>query len=202
MPPTILFKLGGSLLTLPDLPDRIAQTLNLFPVSRALIVVGGGAAADVVREWDATHQQGKDRAHWLAIRALTFNAHLVSTMIRESVVVKTRTEAASAWDKDRVVLLDAYEYVKRNEPHSDVPLPHHWSATSDTVAAWTAINWPVDEFVLLKSTDIPQSYHIDEAAQAGVVDSELPALSNRLPPTSVCNVRADVATLTKLQLTR
>ncbi|MBW3540464.1 MAG: hypothetical protein KY476_09345 [Planctomycetes bacterium] len=49
----VVYKLGGSLLTLPGFEQRLERLLASRPEDeRPLVVVGGGAAADVVREWD------------------------------------------------------------------------------------------------------------------------------------------------------
>ncbi len=75
----IVFKLGGSLLDLPDLALRVRQVIGQRSNSSALIVVGGGAAADAVRDQDRQHNVGDERAHWLAIEAMERNARMLVT---------------------------------------------------------------------------------------------------------------------------
>ena len=51
----VVYKLGGSLLSCVDLATRLRAVLEQRPDDRSLIVVGGGAAADVVRDWSRIH---------------------------------------------------------------------------------------------------------------------------------------------------
>ncbi|MFN0199054.1 MAG: hypothetical protein ACKVT0_20080, partial [Planctomycetaceae bacterium] len=69
----VVFKLGGSLLELPDLGIRVNHLLRFYqqshrPVSlQPLIVVGGGRITDVIRDWDRVHHLGDVSAHELAM---------------------------------------------------------------------------------------------------------------------------------------
>ena len=46
LPPLVVYKVGGSLFSLPDLAERLRQLWQLQPGTSPLLVVGGGAAAD------------------------------------------------------------------------------------------------------------------------------------------------------------
>lgn len=48
----VVLKLGGSLLTIPDVMDRLEAVISRLRPSPVLIVPGGGAAADVIRDLD------------------------------------------------------------------------------------------------------------------------------------------------------
>ena len=153
--PTVVYKLGGSLLGRDDLPGRLRRTLAAEEGIRPLLVVGGGAAADVVREWDRRHGLGDERAHWLALRAMALNECLVRDLLPESRIVRDRAAAEEAWASARVPILCAHDFLAREEPASADPLPHTWDVTSDSVAAWVAIRWPADRLVLLKPVPLP-----------------------------------------------
>ena len=98
--PLVVYKLGGSLLTLSDLDRRVTsllqQSVPLAPqsaIGRSLdraILVGGGQAADVVRTWDRRHKLGPERSHELALAAMGFNARLVRSLVSDSELVPRR----------------------------------------------------------------------------------------------------------------
>src|SRR5437868_2784848 len=64
-------KLGGSLLAAADWPNAFRRWLAIQPAMRSVLIVGGGGAADAVREWDRAHRLDPSDAHWLAIDAMS-----------------------------------------------------------------------------------------------------------------------------------
>ena len=78
----IVVKVGGSLFDLPDLGTRLAAWLRQFEESNVLLVPGGGAAADAIRDFDRVHQLGEETSHWLAIQALSLNGECCSDCCR------------------------------------------------------------------------------------------------------------------------
>jgi len=152
-----LFKLGGSLLELPDLSARLLSVFSLRPDSRLLLIVGGGAATDCVRQWDAIHHLESETAHWLAIRAMALNERLIELLLPDAVVVTNRPGAETAWRTGRLPILGCFEFLRTEEGEVslDARLPRTWDVTSDSIAAWVARRWPADELVLVKSCDPP-----------------------------------------------
>jgi hypothetical protein len=124
-------KLGGSL---------ASYAADIIPVLRAasrplLVVPGGGAFADLVR------QSGADAnaAHWMACAAMDQYGWLLAAH-----GIKTTTRLAAP-RHPRVLL--PYCALRRHDP-----LPHSWDVTSDTIAAWVAGRLGGD-LVVLKSVD-------------------------------------------------
>lgn len=193
---TTVFKLGGSLLSHPDLPRRLRDLLACRPDGRPLLVVGGGKTADVVREWDRVHGLGEERAHRLALRSLTLNEAFVLELLPESVQVATRKEAENAWSAGHVPVLSAHAFLNGEEQAGSTPLPHVWDVTSDSIAAWTAIHWPAEELVLLKSSPMPAGCTADEAARIGYVDSWLAKLAGKVPRIGWADLTADEPAIT------
>src|SRR5271166_3401866 len=76
LPGPIVVKVGGSLFSMPDLAQRLRRWLAQAG-PRILLVPGGGAAADVVREFDKCHSLGEEASHWLALWSLRLNAELL-----------------------------------------------------------------------------------------------------------------------------
>jgi aspartokinase-like uncharacterized kinase len=190
---TTVFKLGGSLLTLPDLGARLGGLLDREGAGRALIVVGGGDAADLVREWQQQHGFDDEAAHWLAIAAMGLNESLVHELLPNSCIVGDRSAAADAWGRGRWPILCAGEFLRDEERRADDPLPHTWDVTSDSIAAWVAIRWPAERLVLLKSTSAPQARRLRPAGQSpsiAALDPYFERLHPRLNEVGWVNVRA------------
>jgi 5-(aminomethyl)-3-furanmethanol phosphate kinase len=146
-------KLGGSLLELPDLAERVRELVELVP--GALWVVGGGAAADVVRDWDVRFSLGDERAHRLALGAMEFNARLLEELIPRFTRTNDHAEAARVVTNGGTPVVNALEWTSRRERHGAVPLPRSWDITSDSVAAWIARDLGANGLWIVKSTDPP-----------------------------------------------
>ncbi len=174
---TIVVKLGGSLYDLPDLRERLSVFLNQLPQGRIVIVPGGGATADVVREWDRVHRLGEETAHWLALRSLTFNAYwlqeMLSGAIVSAVIEQDYLEDSNQEDRSRWVLLDAFRFAQGDEGRPGA-LPHIWDATSDSVAARVAVVVRATGLILLKSVTIPEEMEWNRVSEKGFVDPVFP----------------------------
>lgn len=190
-----VLKLGGSLLDLGDLPDRLRSVLQMLGNDRPLLICGGGDAADIVRRWYETHALDEEQSHWLAMESIRLNQRLLLTLMPELELVSNRAAAESAWSRGRVPLLDLMAFVNLEESHAEngaAPLPHTWDVTSDSLAAWVAIRWPASRLVLLKSVELPNQsarWTLQAAADAGLVDRHFPKLASILPPTFWCDLR-------------
>ncbi|HID23755.1 MAG TPA: uridylate kinase [Planctomycetaceae bacterium] len=196
--PVRVWKVGGSLLTLPDLDRRLERAMRAVEPARPLIVVGGGEAADLVRRWDRLHRLGQEQAHWLALEALGLNERLLLELLDEAGRVSTRPEAERAWADGRLPVLHAVAFVAAEEGTAPVCLPHCWDVTSDSVAAWVAAVWPATELVLLKSTELPPGLSHAGAAERKLVDPWFPQAASHVAAIRWINLRADpthVATL-------
>lgn len=177
------------MLSMPDLSSRLSRLLQKFQHEDVLCVIGGGAATDVVREWDRRHQLGDEAAHWLAIESLGLTARLVRHLIPGSTLVRTRAEAAVCWEDHRVAIADVPACLQTLASESCTDLPHSWDATSDSISAWLATLWPADRLVLVKSIDPPGS--LEELAARGAVDAVFLSLAAKLPQILWCNLAAN-----------
>jgi aspartokinase-like uncharacterized kinase len=168
----VVYKLGGSLLDLPDLAHRFRRVLASRPEALPLVVVGGGRSADIVREWDRVHHLEDEAAHWLALRAMQLNERLLTALLPEATIVEDRPQAREAWNANRIAVLSTFDFLTSEERElatlsDDDPsmtlmslrhLPHCWDVTSDSIAAWIALRWPASELILLKSTNEPENW--------------------------------------------
>jgi len=149
--PSVVVKVGGSLYALPDLATRLRRFLDTLPVSEVLLVPGGGPAADVIRALDKRHQLGEEKAHWLALRALTLNAYFLAELLPGGRVVQALDDSTTS--PERPAILDPFAFARRDEEaHPDACLPHCWDATSDPLAARVAVVAEASRLCLLKST--------------------------------------------------
>lgn len=129
--PPLVVKVGGSLF------DRVTSLIEVFrEVGRpVLIVPGGGKFTDLVRRLAVSDTAG----HWMAIAGMEqFGWYISSHGVPATPVLALPAETT--------VLLP-YCALRRIDP-----LPHSWSITSDTIAAWVAKELSAD-LLLLKSVD-------------------------------------------------
>ena len=61
MRPLTVVKVGGSLYDLPDLHLRLQPWLSQAKTTDIILVPGGGATADVIRDFDRVHHLGEIR---------------------------------------------------------------------------------------------------------------------------------------------
>jgi aspartokinase-like uncharacterized kinase len=160
----VVVKVGGSLYDLPDLGPRLRDWLDRLDAARVLLVPGGGATANVVRAFDRLHALGEEASHWLALRALTVNAHFLQALLPDAAVV------AQPCGGGPLAVLDAHAFVRVDEGRPGC-LPHCWEVTSDAVAARAAVVGRAERLILLKSVPVPEGMAWDEAARRGLVDA-------------------------------
>jgi aspartokinase-like uncharacterized kinase len=185
---TIVLKLGGSLLTDPELKLTLSELQSTFIGRKCLYVVGGGAATDVVRNWSSVHQLSSEVSHQLAIASMGLNRRFVES-ITGWITVCSRGEADEYWAGNRSpVLLDVEQFLARQETISG-QVPRDWQFTSDSISAWVATHWPADELILLKSCMLPTELKLDQAADQLLVDSFFPQASRGIRFLRWCNVR-------------
>ncbi len=171
----VVVKVGGSLFDLPDLGPRLRAWLGALETRAVLLVPGGGPTADVVRAFDRVHSLGQETSHWLALHALSVNAHFLAALLAPlPAVLIEEVEAAPAWwQAGAVPVLDACRFVLKDEGRPGA-LPHHWSVTSDSIAARAAVVAEARRLVLLKSVTVPEGTSWADASQAGWLDGYFP----------------------------
>jgi len=189
-PPLAVFKIGGSLFDLPDLPDVIQQVLDQRAGSVPLLVAGGGAAADLIRDWDRVHHLGEEAGHELALEAMDLTASFLARFFPEARLVRSEQQVQMAVTDGALSILCAGCFLKAAEAHGHAPLEHSWRVTSDSIAAWTAGLLAAAELVLVKSVPAPHGMTVAAAARAGLVDESFPAVAANLPAIGWVNARA------------
>jgi aspartokinase-like uncharacterized kinase len=162
-------KVGGSLYDLPDLGSRLGSWLAGLKSSNVVLIPGGGRAADLVRAWDREQGLGEETSHWLALRALTFNAHYLASILPGAHVVQSLEET----DPDSVSILDMHAWAQSVDSWPG-RFPHTWEVTSDSLAVQAAILSEAAQLILLKSVGLEGNIDWHEAVRRGIVDSYFP----------------------------
>jgi aspartokinase-like uncharacterized kinase len=171
----LVVKVGGNLYDLPDLGARLRLWLEQQATGQVLLFPGGGGMADAVRDLDRRHGLGEERSHWLALRALTVNAHFLAALLGNAEVVTELPACVAAWRRGLVAVADPYPLALADEGRPG-QLPHTWEVTSDALAARVALLLGARELVLLKSVCWPAETDWAEAARCGIVDPFFPRL--------------------------
>ena len=186
---TVIVKVGGSLLTLPDLAMRLHKMFAALDSGRIFLIAGGGEATDVVRTWDLTHELGEEVAHWLAIDSMSLTGSLLAKLLPDAALVVDQRSAENNAPKGGVAILVARSILEELHDGTREPLPVGWDCTSDSIAGWIATQWKVDSIVLAKSVDVPNECAIRSGPESVAVDAHFDSVINGQIPVYWCNVR-------------
>jgi 5-(aminomethyl)-3-furanmethanol phosphate kinase len=188
-PRPIVVKVGGSLLDWPELPGRLGAYLAERRGEVAALVVGGGRAADLIRDLDRAHGLGEERSHDLALRALELTAHVLAALLPGLAVVSDLPSLGAVRSAGGMPVLAPRAFLEREEREANTPLPHRWAVTSDSIAARVAERLGAAELALLKSASPPPGIDRDGAARLGLVDPYFPEASRPLRRVTFLNLR-------------
>jgi 5-(aminomethyl)-3-furanmethanol phosphate kinase len=176
-----VIKVGGSLLDWPPLPAALQTWLNDQPPAFNILLAGGGAFVDAIRQADRSFSLGEEVSHRLSVDALSVSARLLAALLPNIRLLSTYQvlqSAASELAPPIYVIFDPNGFLKKHESRlPGDPLPHNWTVSSDSIAARLALVLQADELILLKSTDPPKPSLVEMAA-AGYIDSHLPIIAS------------------------
>lgn len=180
-PRRIVLKIGGSLLDLPDLGERIEAWLEGVaahgPVHAALLA-GGGELVEVVRRWHRHGLVGETKAHHLAMQALDVTALRLTQLLPRTRLARRPQEVFDAWGGGARAVIQPRAWFELSPGWFTGPprlprglLPESWSVTSDTLAACVAIDLDAEELLLAKSIPAPTPLDWRLLAERGDVDA-------------------------------
>ena len=142
----VVIKVGGSLM---NYPYQLKEILKVISVQserhNVLVVPGGGAFADKVRDFHSRKYLSDSAAHWLAIRSMNLTAAILADM-HSSMSYYSEKDALERWAEGQSFILQPYELLKSYDR-----LPHSWDVTSDSIAYWIGIEGDADVVLFLKS---------------------------------------------------
>lgn len=186
-------KVGGSLFDWNELPVRLAAFLDVRGMAqhgeRALLVAGGGAAAELVRGLDRIHGLGDDAAHRLALAAMDLTALVLARLLPRSLLVAHIAGLDEAWDAGDIPIAAPRQFLEEIERSGEQTLPATWDVTSDSIAARVAAHLGARRLVLLKSAPLPAGTTRRDAARLGLVDPLFPSVSRALRQVEYLNLR-------------
>jgi aspartokinase-like uncharacterized kinase len=173
----VVVKVGGSLYDWPELAARLRSYLAAARVEatsaiRIILVPGGGPTADAVLAFDRVHGLGDERAHRLALRAMSLNARFLAALLPEALIIDDPFT-----DVPSLAILDVVPFLESDEERHGMTIPHSWDATSDAIAARVAVAVEASRLVLLKSvtTDAGAETWYD-LTRRNVIDPVFPAI--------------------------
>jgi len=143
-----VIKVGGSMGQSRKLEDLMLRLSGLGPRHGILVVPGGGAFSNAIREYDRRFGLDTDASHWMAILAMDQFGHLISSLIPDSELVQGLADARKVLAAGRVPVLLTYNLLFQTDE-----LPRSWDVTADSIAAWVAGLSGAKQLVLLKSVD-------------------------------------------------
>lgn len=188
--PVRVIKVGGSLMDYEHLAGSFRSWLAAQPEAFNVLIAGGGAMADVIRQADSRYRLGEETSHWLCIDLLSVTARLLHAVLPETALIETfdaLNQATSECNSDAPAIFSPTEYLREfdGKVHRQ-PLPHNWTVTTDSIAARIADVIDADELVLLKSTDPAEDDPTREALVDGYFRRSLPAAL----PLRIVNLRS------------
>jgi 5-(aminomethyl)-3-furanmethanol phosphate kinase len=172
-PPLLVTKLGGSLAGSRELTAWLAA-LDRYG-GPLILVPGGGAFAETVRDMQSKMRCDDAAAHHMALLAMEqYGVALAALWPRLSCAATPgtirrvlRLKQVACWAPTPMVL--------------DSDLPRTWEVTSDTLSAWLAKKLDAKKLLLIKSADTGSKLHVGvaELVNTGMVDPLFPRYAAR-----------------------
>lgn len=183
IPGLTVLKVGGSLFDLPDLPQRILALVRKQGWSRVLVIAGGGELVEQLRRDGAVHNLSEELCHDRALDLLGETAAQLADLHPRFELAEGFSDMGQAWKAERIPVLDP-RFIPRWRL-----LPASWDVTSDSLAAWAALQWSAHRLVLAKSVTLPSGMLSSEVAAQGMVDGYFPILARGLECVEWTNLR-------------
>ena len=190
--PIRVVKVGGSLFDLADLSKRLHAWLAAQPAAHHILIAGGGALVDRVRQWDRLAPISVEAAHWMCVDLMTVTAHMLHDRLREMPLVEDDRLLCQRLGERGCTIFGPADWMRHSEPYlPGKTLLRRWDVTSDSIAARLAVVLSADELVLLKSARPSACSDVNQLAEAGYVDAMFPSWIEHISTVLICDFRGD-----------
>lgn len=182
-------KVGGSLFGYRQLRTSLRSWLEDQP-GITVLIAGGGAGADMIRDADVTFSLGQATSHRLCLAAMHTSANLLAALLPEAVLANTPSELEGVIGSRRaaMVVFDVEDFASEI---SESVLPRNWAVTSDSIAAHAANVIGARELVLFKAIALPPNTTREAATELGLVDAYFTQAAANVPAVRWVNLLSD-----------
>ena len=188
--PIRVVKVGGSLFDLPDLAERLHRWLAAQAPAHHVLVAGGGALVEQVRQWHHLQPLSDEAAHWMCVDLMTVTAHMLHDRLPEIPLIEDDRLLCQRVGDRGCTIFGPANWLRHSEHYlPGKKLPSNWEVTSDSIAARLAIVLQAFELVLLKSALPVAEADLQELACKGYVDPGFADLEHEMPLTKFVNLR-------------
>ncbi len=145
-----VIKIGGELILDEETCRSLLKELykNILTGRRLLVISGGGVLSDHIRELYRKRVISDEAAHWMAVLSMDQSAHILAEKDLNIKLVRNPIEAEQAAESRHLPVMLVYNYLRLNDN-----LPHNWSVTSDSIAAYIAFKTKTRFLILVKNVD-------------------------------------------------
>ena len=198
-----VIKFGGSLFDSEHVIQQLPDWLMRQEPMVNLLVVGGGAIADAVRQFDAKYPLDEATAHHLCLDAMSITARLIANALscaellleisnlEPQISIRELNLETALAPTDKLHVVDVRDFLNRRHDEPVVAeLPSSWDVTSDSLAGVVAVSVGATELVLLKSCLPSMAAGSAPLSDPGYVDRYFAKLHSRLPRVRFVNARA------------
>jgi len=170
----VIVKLGGSLAE--GEAQRLSSILKIVSAATrpCIVVPGGGAFADAVRDAYRSHGLTQAVAHRMALLAMHQTGMMLAGMDGRFVCAETLSMIRRALAEDRIPV-----WMPLKMSADDAHITHDWKTTSDALAARLAERLGRASVALVKSCAIDPQATATALSRAGVVDATFPKIIAR-----------------------
>lgn len=166
-----IVKLGGSLHRAPELADCLQAIVRAG--GGVVLVPGGGPFADTVRAVQLRTGISDAAAHRMAMLAMEQYGLMLCDLEPRLVPADSRLKIANALAHGRTPVWQPMQMCL-----NAVDIPENWSVTSDSLAAWLAIELSADSLTLIKHGR-PATADPAAMAASGYVDQAFPFFAGK-----------------------
>ena len=170
----VVVKLGGSLAE--GERQRLSSILQIVGAATrpCVVVPGGGAFADAVRDAHRSHGLTQAVSHRMALLAMHQTGMMLAAMDGRLVCVETLSAIRRALAEGRIPV-----WMPLKLSADDAHITHDWKTTSDALAARLAERLGRASVVLVKSCPVDPRATAGALSRAGIVDATFPKIVTR-----------------------